>query len=85
MNSNSKGLVSLDLTYHLKNYYLLRTDYQVVSISKIVDLSMPAQEIYKHVGNYSKANSPWFAWVEIYNNMLVSLNAYFAFSLDAKE
>jgi len=46
---------------------------------------MPAQEIYKHVGNYSKANWPWFAWFEIYNNMLISLNAYFAFSLDAKK
>lgn len=82
LSSNSKGLVSLDLTYHLKSYYLLRTDYQVVSISKIEDLSMPAQEIYNHVGNYSKANSPWFAWFEIYNNMLVSLNAYFPFSLN---
>ena len=35
MSSDSNGLVSLDLTYHLKNYYLLQTDYQVVSISKL--------------------------------------------------
>ena len=35
MSSDSNGLVSLDLTYHLRNYYLLRTDYQVESISKL--------------------------------------------------
>ena len=35
MSSDSNGFVSLDLRYHLKNYYLLRTDYQVVSISKL--------------------------------------------------
>lgn len=79
LQSSSNNFVTLDLEYNFGAYYLLRSDYQAISISKITDFLSPAQEIYFHSGPYdpSKFWMTWFPWIGIFDGSVVSLDANF--------
>lgn len=79
LKSSSQNFVTLDMTYNSGSYYLLRSDYQSISISRISDFSLPAEEIYYHTGPYDPKYSwmTWFPWIEIFNNFIVALDGNF--------
>ena len=79
IQSSSQNFVTLDMTYNSGSYYLLRSDYQAISISKISVFSLPAQEIYYHNGPYDPKKSwmTWFPWIEVFNNFIVALDENF--------